>query len=400
MRDSSVFVRTRKAGDCGDSPINAVWYQGTTTAVPVLELGNIVFRGGTSLSKALGIGVNGKAYNDGEYKIPFDSILKGGSGVKIRACGTALKKTVRFKCCDNQSSGDLERMAIDVRAVSNCEFPKWFPWVSPKEVWHECSITQTCCQKLEKLAAEFNADPDSPVVATVSNVGTDYFLYLESKIAGLDFVVISQEGLTEADQTIPNFYPNFSAKSMEGWFGDKVLLGGDLTRCMTVVEIFHYLDKPYRGAAGTSNPQTDPSKYHRVLTQTTLVFDDAVANSLAAKNALITLLNGTSQYNDVLDGSTAADFPIYEYCVTRTDAGDAAALTDARADYATGILTPIERLRYVGGKSYYTIKSSSGTVPTPDGTDVVVRGACGADDYPCTDPSNCPEPDSSLCVNC
>jgi len=91
MRDSSVFVRTRKAGDCGDSPINAVWYTGATNAVPVLELGNIVFRGATSLSKALGIGVNGKAYNDGEYKIPFDSILKGGSGVKIRACGTGAR---------------------------------------------------------------------------------------------------------------------------------------------------------------------------------------------------------------------------------------------------------------------------------------------------------------------
>ena len=400
MRDSSIFPRTRKKGDCEDAPENAIFYTGATNALPVLEAGNLVFKGGTSFKKAKGIGFDGLASGNNFFKIVFDQLQTGGAGVKIRSCGTALKKTVKFRCCGALPHDEFERMAIDIRLISSCEFPAWETWISPKEVFHECAKMQSCCQKLTELAKQFNQDLTSPVVATVSNVGEDWFLFLESKVAGMDFTILSQEGLTDAEVTIPNFRRAFTAGSMSDWFGDDFTMTGDLTRCLTVIELFHYNKKPYRGAAGTSNPATDNSQYREVLERTSVVFDDAVTNSLNAKNALITILTGTSEYNKRQLNTTARDFPTYDYCVVRTDAGDSAALEDARTDYATGILVPVTRKNYVAGKSYYAIRSSSGTIPTPDGADTVVRGTCGTDDYPCTTPDGCPEVDSEGCLNC
>lgn len=397
-----MFVKTRQPGDCWDAPVNAIFFSGANTDVPVLELGNVVFKGGTSLSKAKGIGVEGFATDNNFYKIPFDTILKGGSGIKIRQCGTSLAKRVRMKCCDTSTIGfdDLERMAIEVRAISNCENPRWFPWVSPKEAYFECGTMQSCCQKLNRIAEEFNTDSDSPVTAEVSNNADGWFIDLISKIPGLDFHVIAQEGLTDPDVIVPNFERGFTAKTMVDWFGAGQIIPGSADKCMTVIEVFNYLKKPYRGGAGTSNPLTDPSQFREVLNHTMLVFDDTNTNSLAAKNAFITLANGTSQYNDILAGSTAADFPTYHYCIERTDAGDAAALDAVRAEanYTPNVIK-IGRSLYKNGKSYYDFHSLSGTAPTADTGDTVRAGYCGKDDLPCTQPDGCPEVEGG-CINC
>lgn len=404
MKDRSVFVHTRQQGDCGDSPVNAVFYSGATADVPVVQAGNLVFKGAISDVKARGIGFDGPALNNNWPKLPLFDVLTGGAGVKIRACNPSRKKKMRFKCCSTSQCNDsTERTAIEVRAISNCEFPKWQTWVGPKEVYFQCGCTESCCQKLRKLESQFNMDADSPVTATVVNIGTDWFIELESKVAGLDFHVLAVENLTEGDIIVPNFQQGFTAKSMKGWFGADIVGPCDPDKCMTVVEVFFWDRVVDRGFSGTTNPATDPSKYDIIKNQFTLVFDKSNANSLAAFNATLTALTGTDERNKRLVSTEASDFPVFHYCIIRTDAGSLANLETARTGYTTGVIS-LSRQFYVNGKSYYTLVSTSDTPPTPitigENVDVVNRGGCGIDDRPCLEPDGCPEITDSTCLSC
>ena len=401
MLDSSVFVKSRKPGDCGDSPINALYYDGTSTLVPVLSAGSIVFQGAKSYSKSRGIGFNGPSSAPGNnfFKIAADDIQKGGSGVKVRACTPSLKKKSRFKCCSVNCAEFQERTAIEIKAISSCENQIWYTWVSMKEVFFECGCTESCCQKLNKLKAQFDNDPDSPVTATVVNVGDDWFIEIEAKVAGVDYLVKSSEGLTKEDVIVPNYLQSFTAGTMREWFPDSDINSLAADTCMDAIEVFFWDKVLVRGTSGTSNPLTDNSRYETILNKSIVVFKPGNANATAAKNAFLTILTGTDERNKRLLSTQAVDFAAYPYCIVRTDAGSAANLETVRTDYPTGVLS-LARSTYANGKSYYSLSSSSATVPTAVGTDVINRGFCGRDDMPCNVPDGCPEIEGSLCLNC
>ncbi|MGG7664070.1 hypothetical protein [Dyadobacter sp. BHUBP1] len=389
MRDRSFYVHKRKPGDCGQAPELAIFYPGTSSQVPVIELGNLVFKGGVSVwaAKAKGIGYDGYATDDNWHKVPFHDILTGGSGVKIRGCGQNLKKKVRLKCCAPNCTEIGERTAIEVRAIASCEYPMWNNWVSPKEVFFQCGCVETCCQRLHKLADEFNSDPDSPVTATV--IGWE-FIELESKVEGVDFTVLSWEGLTEPDVIVPNFRVGYTAYTIKDWFGQEIVGPCEPDMCMYVVEIFHYSKRPWREHAGTSNPVTDPSNYKIVLETTTVVFQPYNENSMDAYYALLELLESQDVLHVKIIDTAMGDYPTYPYCLLRDDAGDEAALQTAQTDYLGAVnLISLTRSFYENGRSFYSVTSKSGNPPAQVGNDVVNPGFCGADDKPCSEADAC-----------
>jgi len=383
MRERPFGVHKRQPGDCGQSPELAIYYSGATTEVPVLEFGNIVFKGGTSLypAKTTGIGTgDGSATASNFHKLPYQNILNGGSGVKIRSCGTDLKQKVRFMCLTPGACEIDETVSVEVRAIADCEHPKWMNWSNPKEAYFELGCIETCTQKLNKLVSLFNSDPDSPVVA--SNVGNIY-LELESKVAGVGFDVVRVQGLTEPDVIVPNFRRTYTAFKMREWFGDEIFGQCDADKCLSAIEIHEMVYEPVRKFGGTSNPATDPTHFEPVKKTVTVVFDPAITNSQSAYTALVALLNPTA-YSAALDkkaaSTTASDFAVYGFCVTRTDAGSPANLATAQTDYTNSNTVSVSRSDYQGGKSFYTVVSKVATAPTAVSGDTVAVGYCGEDD--------------------
>ncbi|MCE7039243.1 hypothetical protein [Dyadobacter sp. CY312] len=409
MRDSSYGGPRREIGDCGYAPNIAVYYDGSSPLVPVLRAGVLSFEGGQSFDSGKGIGYNGPS-TLGVWSLDIDSILKGGAGTKIRCCNPSLKKKVRFKCCEPNCGENGERVYIELYNESSCEFPmnEEDRWVEPFEVYFQCGCVETCCQKLRKLAALINKNKNSPAVATVVNVGTDWFLELESKIAGKDFRIVGFEGLTPPDVIVPNYQQSFTAKSTKDWFPKEILGACDPNKCLAGLEMWFWDKRPFDEGVGsvTSNPTSEIYPFKLVLTHAIILFDPAIAASNTAFTRLKNILTGTTEYNKVLVSTDCDDFPIYKYCIIRTDAGDEAALEAVRADYTEQIIS-ISRVIHADGKSYYTLTSKSAILPVapevvePAVADVVNTGACGADDLPCNQPDGCPEVEGAGgCVGC
>lgn len=385
-RDRNFGVHKRQAGDCGPTPEFAIYYSGATTAVPLLELGNIIFPGGSSAwpVKANGIGVDGGTQNRNVHKIPFNDIKTGGAGVRLRSCGSDLKQKYRFECHEPTCNDLQEKTAIQVQVFNTCEFPAWQTWTSPKEVYTELGCVDGCLQRLTLLRDAFNNDPDSPVVATL--VGST-MIELEAKVAGLEFFILSQEGLTEADQIVPNFRRGLTSHRAIDWFGPDQFALTDADICLSAIEIISYTKQPERGQTGTSNPYTDNTIYRTVSQTTTVVFNPANSNSQAAYVALLAILNTAAAFATIdkrASTTTPSDFPVFAYCIIRTDANTSGTLATAQTDYVTGNIISLSRTQYdiVAGKSYYTALSKSGTAPTAVGSDVVNVGYCGEDDLP------------------
>ena len=403
MRDSSYGGPRRAPGDCTNAPNVAVYYPGTTTDVPLLQAGNINFVGGISWDSGRGIGHNGPSA-PGVFSIPFDKILKGGSGVKLRTCIASTKKKVRMKCCEPTCGEGGERTSVEIQQFSTCEFPVLTEdlWLQPYDVYFSCGCAQTCCQRLTKLAGLINADPKAPVVASVANVGEEWFFYLEAKVAGVNFKVQSWEGLTEPDEIVPNYTQEFTAAKTKGFFPTEVLGACDADKCLSACEFWFYDDIPddSHGSIGmTSNYLSAPSSFTTILRHAIVFFDPNVVNSAAALTALNVITAGTSEYNKIRTSSASADFVLYKFCISRVDDGGGTALTTTRANYTTQVIS-LNRTKYDGTKSFYTLSTTSATPPTPNGSDVVVAGSCGADDYPCTVADGCPEPEEGVCIGC
>lgn len=401
--ESSVFGN-RLPGDCYQHGKHAIIYDGTSTTVPTLDKGVIVFGGGISTEEARGIGVNGTAAA-GVYRLDYDSIKNGGTGTRKRGSVDPLAKKVQMACKKKKcgEAGDL--FYLEVREVQTCQFPitNW-QWYPAFEVAFECNCLETCCQRLSALVDQINQEPAAPVTAAVTNVGSDWFITLTAKNAGQDFIVLAHEGLTEPKELVPYYKQQLTAAEVAKWFPNRTipLLRDNPTKKMTVYEIYSTKKIPSTRAVGvaTSNEMGDIYVEELVDEITLVVFDTATTQSNTALSALETILTGTNAYNRKLDSTTVVDRAYYRYLITRTDAGDAAALTAVRADSAyTSNQIQLDRSAYYGGKSYYTLITTSATPPTAASGDTVTQGQFVPDDLPVTI-SSCPEPESSVCLNC
>lgn len=408
MRDSSYGGPRRELGDCGYAPNIAVYYDGTSPLVPVIKAGVLSFEGGLSFDSGKGIGFNGPS-TLGTWSLDYDSIAKGGTGTKLRCCNPSQKKKVRFKCCEPNCGENGERIAIELYHESSCEFPmnEEDRWVEPFDVYFQCGCVETCCQKLRKLAALINKNSNSPAVATVLNIGTEWFLELDSKIAGKDFRVFSYEGLSAPVTVVDNYLQTFNALSVKNWFPKEVLDACSQDKCLSGLEMWFWDKRPFDEGVGTvtSNPTSEIYPFKLVMTHAIILFDPAVAQSVTAMEELLDILEGDSAYNNVLVSRDCDDFPVYRFCVTREDLGDEAALEEVRTDYDSEIISLTRKL-YADGKSYYTIVTKDPVAPTPPVVvapavaDVVSPGACDSSNLPCNQPEGCPEVDGGGCVGC
>ena len=400
MRDSSFGTFRRKEGDCGSPPAITTLYNENITGQPVVENGVLLFRGGKSFDTGLGIGFNGSV-EAGVVAINYSDILKGGSGVKIRQCGSDLAKKLRFKCCDKLCNEIGERLEIHLQKVSSCKFPEDDLWVQPYFVDILCGCIETCCQRLTALAKVINEDKNSPVTAAVVSQGvdpdTEWFLEITSKNVGQDFRLLSYEGLKEPVTITPFAEQKFTKQDMIDWFPEDILANCAPNTCYTVVEIWATVWQEDDEAAGRvgSNYLTPTSPLKSHIQHYAIVFDTAVTGITAKYTALITALaGGNNAYLRVAPAGLAATPEVtYNYCVAIEDAGDAAALTAATTAYVTGAVTSIGRSYYVGGISYYTLTSTSATPPSPveASDDVVSVGICNETNLPCNSPDGCPE---------
>lgn len=403
MQESSIFGN-RAPGDCRKQVRGtSIIYDGTSTTVPTLEHGVIIFGGGKTTDIGRGIGVNGPADATQPFKLDYHSILNGGSGTRILNSLDPLKRKVRLTCKNLLCGQKGERLSLQLGAIESCEFPLtvWNRWLEPIDVNFECNCLETCCQRLARVAKLINERPDYPVVATTINIGDVYYLDIESKFAGLDFRVYGKEGFAEPKDIVPFSKQYNTGYEISAWFNQSVpLANANPTKKFTVVEIFYDAKVPTTNALGTatSNEQGDIYTFHYMPEIMRVVFDEATTQSNTAFTALKTILTGSSAYNRKLGLTTAVYNNVYRYMIVRTDAGDAAALTTTRGNY-TGGYVQLDRSAYQGGKSYYTFLSTTSTAPTANGSDVVTLGGFVIDDLPAiTD--GCPVPENSICLSC
>lgn len=391
------------AGDSTKAPDQALIYDGTNALVPVIEYGAVVFEGAIGQLRAHGIGKNGSVTNrNNSFRIPYQDILNGGAGVKIRASLDSLKQKVRITALNEVCGEYDETISLTIERRNDAQYPgnTWDTWYEPIFVEFRCGCTETLCQKLEKLAREINKRGENmPVTALFSNVGNVPVVELESKTAGRGFRVKSSQGL-RVTSVVPNVRTYFTAADVREWFGSTVPLLADGTKKLTCLEMWYWEDVPTTNANGvaTSNPLNEIYTYERIKKHVMIFFDTTVANSLAAFNQLKTVLTGPNSYDRKIGSTVAEDTIVYPFTITRTDAGDAAALTTARTNYPTGVVS-LDRSFYVDGKSYYTFRSTTAAAPAPVGGDVVAQGTAAQQNIP-EAASICPAGESSLCVGC
>lgn len=388
----------RDPGDCRKHARHAIIYDGTSTGVPAIENEVLVFNGGISNEPSQGVGFTGVA---GEaFRLIYAHILPNP---RWRGSVDPLTKKIRLSVAQKQCGESGEHLYLELIPVGTCEFPRTnWEWNEPIEVGFECNCLESPCQRLSKVAREINKRTDYPVIASVTNVGSNYYLDLTARYAGQDFLIASAQGFTAPKTLIPNFKQNFTARDVAFWFPNQsiALLNSNPTKKMTVVELSYERRVPEDPSVGvaSSNELTTTSRWSISKETIFLVFDTATTQSNTALTALITVLTGTNAYNRKYVNNVSADRALYPYLVVRTDAGDAAALTDARTDYATGYVV-MDRSHYTGGKSYYTLLTTSGTPPTADGSDVVTQGAFTNDDIPVI-ADGCPVVEDSICLDC
>ena len=403
MQESSIFGN-RAPGDCRKQVRGtSIIYDGTSTTVPTLENEVIIFGGGKSTDIGSGIGYNGPSDPTQPFKLDYHSIWSGGSGTRILNSLDPLKRKVRLTCKNLLCGQSGERLSLQLGKIQTCEFPgtDWDTWLEPIDVWFECNCLETCCQRLSKVARMINERPDYPVVATTINVGDVYYLDLESKVAGLDFRIYALEGFAEPKDIVPYSHQYNTGYEIAAWFNQSIpFLTANPTKKFTVLEIYYDHKVPTTNALGTatSNEQGDIYVMETIRDIVRVIFDEATTQSNTAFTALKTILTGNSAWNRKLGLTTAVYNNVYRYMIVRTDAGDAAALTDVRADYTTGVVQ-LDRSAKQGGKSYYTFLSTVATPPAADGTDVVTLGGFVSDDIPAI-ADGCPVPENSICLSC
>lgn len=383
MNQRTTFPRYTQEIDCGNIPEFALLYDGSITGSPTLSLGNILFTGGVSLHKGRGAG---KGQSPGVFSIPFNAILPGGKGVKIGSCTTLQNKVVDFKCCDGICGEDEEDLVINLKYLPTCEDPIQDNFFMDYRIVYDTHCNLTCEDKLRLLANEINTRDEgrAPAVATVVQVGDDWTLRLTGK--GVNFHVQYFGGLLGGETVIGYSNSRLMASKMQEWFGKEIFNQCTTDECFNYVEIFFYDTFREAGHTAPSFFSADVSKQTLKIRSAIIVFD---VDQTTPYNALNTILYAAGNGVDakISSATPAASLAnVYDYVITRTDAGDATALTAVQTAYTTEVL-PISRSLYKDGVSYYVITTASSTAPTAQGSDIVTPGVFTNAVLPCpTDP--------------
>ena len=392
--ESSVFLTQeprRRTVDCSPSPDVAIYYDGVTTAVPVLEAGNIVFRGAKTSHPAGGVADAGAI---DAFSVPFATILAGGAGARVRGCVTATKQKYRLFC--QAAGGACARVdapiGLQLAPVETCEDTYVYNDERPLMVFADPACVVTCCEALNQLAREFNIEYAHLGTAAVVQIGAEYALEIETLKEGQRFRFITVNGLTAPQLVVPGRKPTYTNKAIKGWFGPEAVSAEcDTTpeACIPVVEIFH--EKQYDGSpvgALTSNMgQTNFTK--ETVTRSISCLFASNTNGNAAKAALITILNGGGNaYLDKLVTEEVFDKNLYPYTLIRTDAGTLAAYNTVKTQYTAALMVATAARDAVAGKTYYTFYTNSATAPAiiAESGDVIKVGVANIPNIPFANP--------------
>ncbi|RYC70664.1 hypothetical protein [Spirosoma sordidisoli] len=343
--------------DCRPTPDVAVFYDGTTTAVPLLDRGNIVFAGAKTNRPSQGIGVIGSG---SDFKTVYANILTGGAGVKLRCANAATQQVLRFGT--TAGPGDL---SLRLKPVFSCENTFEYDEEIPLLLYYRQGVYDTVEQKLTEAAKRFNDLYPHLGSAAVVTDGSEKFLHITTKYAGQRFRVVSQNGFTGPFLVVPGSTGGYTRALIGAWFTDTESTATDAIK---VVEIFTTVKFPgeVKGSV-TSNPNQATQSPHEVYQNIAVCFADNT-NGNAALTALKNILKGPASgnlaqgYIAKLVGDECADSPQYTYTLVRQDAGDAAAHAATKTAYPA--IIGLWRTSYDGTKSTYTITTASSTAPT------------------------------------
>ena len=343
------------------------YYSGATTAVPVIELGNLVLRGATTPYTSQGIGLDGRSTNSGEFKIPFHSILTGGAGVKKRTCITPDKKKMRMRVLDSNACAiNSGLIAFQVEQVSTCQAPKLYEDILPVTVAID-NCVGTAEQRAKAAVAFMNTIPYSPVVATAVQYGTGWYIELEALTTAINFRICSYENVEAPTVVAPYTKGGFFAKFVTSSFPTDIIGACDADKCLPGLQIFFEAWAVADGInSTTSNPSQSTNSYVKQLRSITVLYDSAVTNATNAYTALEGLLNNSDQVLDRMPDTVSEDLIETSYTIVRVDAGDAGALSTANGVYALTGKTSFTRSAYTNGKSVYVLKKTNTTAITPD----------------------------------
>jgi hypothetical protein len=404
-RDSEIFPFTSNRGRCSYAPRFISHFKGTaaggTPILPTIECGVIRLNGAISCNGSIGVQQDGHLKAGNPFSIVYDKILPGGTGVKIRCCKPPLRKRMRAKCCVLDCTTETQNLFLNIREIDACLTRKVTDWTLPFEVGHICRCMETCCQKLNAIAKIINDHENAPVNAAVVNIGAEYYLDIEARDEKADFEILGTEGFGDWKEIVPFTTQHFDAKSVDAMLCQNILTECDPNECFQAVEVYWMADIPFREAQMMgSNPTEANEMFHQRIEFALITFqDDAGTPGVnLAFNALKTILLGTSEYDKKLCDTSCPEDHVLGYCIARTDAGDVAALTAVRTAYAAPVFLTLDRLKYEGGKSYYTVTYvNPAGAPTAIGTDVVSLGICDGQNGSCTPSSPCPTVASSCC---
>lgn len=360
-------------------------FTGATNAVPVIEQGNIVFKGGTTAIFPEGIGAEGRLLTD-VFSIDFNAILKGGAGVKVRCCTTPEKKKVRFRVlASDVCSINSGLIGFTIKPISTCERPFEYEQILPVIVAVD-SCVGTDEKKAKAAVAQANLIPYNPTVATAVQIGTGWYIEIEAKDNKTNFKVENTENVEAPTEVFPYTTGGFFAKNMNSWFKSNIVGECDADKCLPGLQIWYETHIPYVGNGSfTSNPAQGHNAYIRQIRCLTVTYDSAVANATTAYTALVALLNNGDQLLKRMASTTCEDLTNYPFTIVRVDAGDAGALSTADGVYAVSGKTSFTRVGYANGKSVYLLKKTNTTVITPDANgsnadDIVYYGYANTSD--------------------
>lgn len=335
----------------GQEPSQALLFDGVSATVPTLVKGSVVFGGAKNK-------LGGK---DEPFKIRFDRII----GYDVHCCLPSAKKRVRFKCCSFDACTNEEFTTINLQFISDEKFPIGLSFGLERDtiivpIVEDCGASD-CCRVIGALAKQINEKgADYPVIAIAAQEGSTWYLDIEAKNAGQDFIVTGVDNLLVALK-VPNYRQSFTAKSLSNWFDSPLLTECDPDKCMEIFEIRYKEFIPHyeSGGVGASSGSVPENVNLPMDTILPIVFDPSVPQSITAKAALVAILDASNAASTVrpylqIEGNpTCDDGPIFTYCIKRTDAGDAGALAQIKSDYSAYVQAG--RTSYVGGVSSYSV---------------------------------------------
>lgn len=351
-----------------EEPLDLVaFFPGTTTAVPVIELGNLVLRGAVTPYSSEGIGMDGRSTNE-EFRIPFSAILRGGAGVKKRTVTTPDKKKLRMRVLASDAcSINSGLLSLRIRPVSTCASPNLHEEILPVVIAID-NCVGTDEKKARAAAAAAALIPYNPTEMTVVQIGTGWYIEIEAKDSKTNFRIESWENLEAPTEVTPYSKGGFQAKLISHNFKTPIIGDCDPEKYLPALQIFFEAYVPFKGeGATTSNPAQSAEYYIRQLRSITVLYDPTITNSNNANTALEGLMTNSDQMLKRMASTTSEDLINYAFTIVRIDAGDASALSTADGVYNVAGKTGFTRAAFLNGKSVYILKKTNLTAITPDG---------------------------------